>query len=63
MDLDDLEPQHQPKPTYLPVDVANLSIEELHEYIEFLGVEKARAEGEIDAKKASINAADQLFKK
>jgi len=62
MDLDDLEPQNQSKRAYLAVDVSVLSIEDLHDYIAFLASETARAETEIAAKKASINAADQLFK-
>ena len=63
MDADDLEPQHRSKKAYIPVDVTTLSIEELGEYIEFLSCEIDRAKAEIEAKKGSISAADQLFKK
>lgn len=63
MDADDLEPRHQPKKTYTPVDLTALSIKELGEYIEFLEAEIGRAKGEITAKQSSISAADELFKK
>ena len=63
MDADDLEPHHRPKKAYFPVDVTALSIEELAEYIDFLKHEIDRSNGEIEAKKGSISAADQLFKK
>lgn len=63
MDADDLEPQHQSKKEYMPVDVTTLSIKELGEYIAFLSDEINRAKAEIEAKKGSISAADQLFKK
>ncbi|MCZ6603515.1 MAG: DUF1192 domain-containing protein [Alphaproteobacteria bacterium] len=63
MDLDDLEPQNQPKKAYQPVNVEALSIEELHDYIAFLESETGRANDEIAAKRASISAADKVFKK
>lgn len=63
MDADDLEPHHQSKKAYMPVDVSSLSINELGDYIEFLKTEISRADAEIVAKKSSINAADQLFNK
>ena len=63
MDIDDLEPQNQPKKAFKPTDVTQLSIEELQDYIAFLNAEIGRADGEIAAKKSSIDAADQIFKK
>ena len=62
MDLDDLEPQHQKKKPYAPVDVTQLSIEELGDFIAFLEEEIGRARDEIAAKKSSIDAAGQIFK-
>jgi uncharacterized small protein (DUF1192 family) len=59
-ELDDLEPQKQPKK---PTDISGWSAEELKDYIEALKAEIARAKAVIDARKGQISDAESVFKK
>ena len=59
-ELDDLEPQNQPKK---PTDISGWSAEVLKEYIAALKAEIARAEAVIAARKGQITDAEQVFKK
>ncbi len=59
--FDDIEqPRHKDK--FTPKVLDDLSIDELHEYIDELKSEIARVEKDIDVKKASISAAESVFK-
>ena len=60
---DDLEPQHQPKPAYLPANLESLSISELSKYIAHCEDEIARARAELDTRDSHRGAAEALFKK
>jgi len=59
MDTDDLEP---PKPKVAQVDLDEMSIGAIGEYIEGLKAEMARAEAAITAKQAARASADAIFK-
>ena len=50
------------KPTEQAKNLENLSLSELSDHIDFLKSEIARAEAEIEKKKASSTAADAIFK-
>lgn len=60
---DDLEPQHQQKPAYMPANLEVLSITELKAYIDHCEGEIGRARAEIDSRQSHIGAAEALFKK
>jgi uncharacterized small protein (DUF1192 family) len=60
---DDLEPQHQPRPAYVPAKLEALSIDEIEAYIAHCESEVARAQAEIDARSSHRGAAEALFKK
>ena len=59
-DLEELEPQNQPKK---PTDISGWSAEELKEYIEALKAEIERAEAVIAARRGQISDAESVFKK
>jgi uncharacterized small protein (DUF1192 family) len=59
-DLEELEPQNQPKK---PTDISGWSAEELGEYIDALKAEIARAEAVIAARAGQISDAESVFKK
>jgi uncharacterized small protein (DUF1192 family) len=59
-ELDELEPQNQPKK---PTDISGWSADELNEYIEALKAEIERAEGVIAARASQITNAESVFKK
>jgi len=59
-ELDDLEPQNQPKK---PKDISGWSVEELTEYIAALKTEIERAKAVIDARKGQVASAESVFKK
>ncbi len=62
MESDDLEPQHQ-KPKPEPMNLEELSIEALGEYIAELEAEIARVREAIVGKENARKGADQFFKK
>ena len=57
---DELEP---PRPTLKPLDLQQMSVEELKEYIAALEAEISRAEGMIAKKEAHKSGIEGLFKK
>ena len=59
MDLEELEPR---KKAPAPVNLDQMSIEELGDYIASLQAEIARAQSKISAKKAHLAGAAGLFK-
>jgi uncharacterized small protein (DUF1192 family) len=60
---DELEPQHQPKPTYTPARLDTLSIAEVEAYIAHCEAEIGRARNEIDSRQSHRGAAEALFRK
>jgi len=51
------------KPNYeLGADLSRYSVDELSEYISVLEAERGRVEAALQAKKASMHAADSVFK-
>lgn len=56
---DDLEPQKQSKPLK---NLEPMSLDELNLYIQEMKEEILRAEGEIERKKAHMDAASSIFK-
>lgn len=60
---DDLEPQHAPKPVYVPARLDTLSITEVEAYIAHCEAEIGRARAEIDARQSHRGAAEALFRK
>ncbi len=59
MDTDDLEP---PRPILKPLDMQQMSVEELRAYIASLDAEKERAKLMIAKKQDHLNAAAGLFR-
>ena len=59
MDTDDLDP---PRPLGGPVDLEEMSIEAIGEYIDGLKAEIARAEAAIKTKEAAKAGAEAFFK-
>lgn len=60
---DDLEPQHQPKPAYIPANLEALSLAEIATYIAHCESEIGRAREEIDSRQSHRGAAEALFTK
>jgi uncharacterized small protein (DUF1192 family) len=59
MDIEDLEPQKQPKK---PKDLEVMGIEELEDYLAALRAEAQRVEAQIEAKKSYLQSAAAFFK-
>ena len=62
MSLDDLEPQQPTGQRFEPLNLEDMSIEELDEYIAQLKAEIERVEADIAAKQSQFGAAEALFK-
>jgi len=60
---EDLEPQNQPRPAYVPAKLDALSIAEVEKYIMHCESEIRRAQAEIDSRESHRGAAEALFKK
>ena len=59
-DLDDLDPRQKKKQ---PINLDNMNIEDLNEYVAALKAEIARVEAKIKAKQGHAAAAAAFFKK
>jgi uncharacterized small protein (DUF1192 family) len=59
-DLDDLDPRHKKTK---PLNLDDMNIEDLKEYVAVLKAEIERVEGKIKAKQSHASAAASLFKK
>ncbi len=60
-DLDDLDPRQKKKP--MPLNLDEMNIEDLKEYVAALKAELDRVEAKIKAKQGHASAAAALFKK
>lgn len=60
-DLDDLDPRNARKAK--PLNLDDLNIEDLREYVEVLKAEIARVEAKLKAKQSHASAAASFFKK
>ena len=63
MDLDDLFPRKKIIAITLGEDISRLSIPDLEERLAALAAERSRVEEEIHKRKATLDAAEQIFKK
>ncbi len=63
MDLDDLFPRKKTAAVTLGEDISRLSIPDLEERLGALATERSRVEEEIHKRKATLDAAEQIFKK
>ena len=63
MDLDDLFPRKKITAVTLGEDITRLSIPDLEERLSALATERSRVEEEIHKRKATLDAAEQIFKK
>lgn len=59
-DLDDLDPRNAKKK---PLNLDEMNIEDLQEYVAALKAEAIRVEAKIKAKQSHVSAAASLFKK
>jgi uncharacterized small protein (DUF1192 family) len=59
-DLDDLDPRHAKKK---PLNLDDMNIEDLEEYVMVLKAEVERVEAKIKAKQSHASAAASLFKR
>ncbi|MDJ0896477.1 MAG: DUF1192 domain-containing protein [Alphaproteobacteria bacterium] len=62
MDEEDMLPRPKKAASLQPLQLKELSIEELEEYIEQLEAEIERVRADIEAKKSHLGAAAALFK-
>ncbi len=62
MSLDDLEPQHPVDQRFEPLNLEDMSIDDLQEYIATLKAEIERVEADIAGKQSQMGAAEALFK-
>ena len=62
MSLDDLEPQQPAGQRFEPLNLEDMSIDDLEEYIGELRAEIGRVEADIAAKRSQLGAAQALFK-
>jgi uncharacterized small protein (DUF1192 family) len=60
-DLDDLDPRQKKKPT--PLNLDDMNIEDLKEYVAVLKAEIERVEAKVKAKQSHASAAASFFKK
>lgn len=63
MDLDDLFPKKKITGITLGEDISRLSVPDLEERLAALSIERQRVEEEIHKRKASRDAAEQVFKR
>jgi len=63
MDLDELFPRKKVTAVTLGEDITRLSIPDLEERLSALAAERQRVEEEIHKRKASKDAAEQVFKR
>ena len=63
MDLDELFPRKKVTAVTLGEDITRLSIPDLEERLSALAAERQRVEEEIHRRKASKDAAEQIFKR
>ena len=63
MDLDELFPKKKSTAIALGEDISRLSIPDLEERLAALATERQRVEEEIHKRKASKDAAEQIFKR
>jgi uncharacterized small protein (DUF1192 family) len=63
MDIDDLFPKKKVTAVTLGEDITQLAIPELEERLAALATERQRVEEEIHKRKASKDAAEQIFKR
>ncbi len=61
--MEEDQPRPKKKTHEIGQDLSMLSVEELKERIEALKAEISRLEGSVNAKQASRNAADSVFKR
>jgi uncharacterized small protein (DUF1192 family) len=63
MDLDDLFAKKKPVAVQLGEDISRLSIPDLEERLAALASERQRVEEEIHKRRASLSAAESIFKR